>query len=43
MCCCLPHWRVVKEFIFEYCEVRWLFVALELKFVVAYVCCMLFW
>jgi hypothetical protein len=39
----LPRWRVVKELVFEYCEVRWLFVALELEFVVAYVCCMLFW
>jgi hypothetical protein len=34
----LPHWRVVKELVFKYCEVCWLFVAWELEFVVAYVC-----
>jgi hypothetical protein len=39
----LPCWIVVKELVFEYCKVRWLFVAWELEFVVAYVCCMLFW
>jgi hypothetical protein len=39
----LPCWRAVKELVFEYCEVRWLFVAWELKFMVAYVCCILFW
>jgi hypothetical protein len=32
----LPRWRGVKELVFEYCEVRWLFIALELEFVVAY-------
>jgi hypothetical protein len=39
----LLRWRGVKELVFEYCKVRWLFIAWELEFMVAYVCCMLFW